>query len=87
MKEKISYENSNYGKYLVFFTFFHKYFLNVNISLTPVWISVKFLPVVNNSQMEGTVSQSCDIAPSFYLMVKNGKIFVIVFLTFTVLFI
>ena len=38
----------NYGKYLVF-----KHFLNVNISLTPVWISMTFLPVVDNSQMEG----------------------------------
>ena len=33
--------------------------------------------------MEGTVSQIFYIAPSFYFMIKNGKLFVIVFLTFT----
>ena len=44
---------------------------------------MKSLPVVDNTQMEGTVSQICDIAPSFYFMIKKGKLFVIVFLTFT----
>ena len=66
-----------------FLTFFHEYFLKVYISLTLVWISTKFLPVVDNTQMEGTVSQIFDIAPRFYFMVKNGKLFVIDLLTFT----
>ena len=44
---------------------------------------MKFIPVVDNSQMEGTVSRIFYIAPSFYFMIKNGKHFVIAFLTFT----
>ena len=44
---------------------------------------MKSLPVVDNTQMKGTVSQIFDISPSFYFMIKNGKLFVIVFLTFT----
>ena len=63
--------------------FFHMFFFNVNIYPTPVWISVKLLPVINNSHMEGTVFQIFYIAPSFYFMIKNGKIVVIMFLTFT----
>ena len=59
----------------------------MNISLTPVWISMRLLPVGHNTQMEGTVSQIFDIAPSFYFMIKHGKLFVIVFLTFTLHFI
>ena len=58
----------------------------MNIYPTPVWISVKLLPVINNSHMEGTVSQIFYIAPSFYFMIKNGKIVVIMFLTFTLHF-
>ena len=46
-----------------------------------------FLPVVYNTQMEGTVSQISYIGPSFDFMIKNGKLFVIVFLTFIVHFI
>ena len=57
--------------------------MNVKISLTPVWISMNFLPVGHNPDREGTVSQIFDIGPSFDLMIKNGKLFVIVFLTFT----
>ena len=34
------------------------------------------LPVVDNTQMEGTVSPIFDIGPSFYSMIKNGKLFV-----------
>ena len=42
-----------------------------------------FLPVVDNTQMEGNVYHIFDIAPIFHFMIKNGKLFVIVFLTFT----
>ena len=35
--------------------------------------------------MEVTVSQIFDIGPSFDFMIKNGKPFVIVFLTFTIM--
>ena len=48
---------------------------------------MNFLPVVDNTHMEGTVSQMCYIGPSFDFMIKNGKLFVIVFLTFTLHFI
>ena len=48
---------------------------------------MKLLPVVDNTHMEGTVSQSFDTCPSFDFMIKNGKLFVIVFLTFTLHFI
>ena len=41
-----------------------------------------FLPVVNSTQIEGTVSQIFDIGPSFYFLIKNGKLFVISFFTF-----
>ena len=62
-------------------------FLNLHISIVPVSAFMKFLPVVNNIQMEGPLSQIFDIGPSFYFMIKNGKLFVIVFLTFTLYFI
>ena len=29
---------------------------------------------VDNTHMEGTVSQISDLGPSFYFMLKNGKI-------------
>ena len=54
----------------------------MNISITPEWISVRLLPVVDSTQMEGTVSQIFDIGPSFYFMIKNGKLFVMFFITF-----
>ena len=41
---------------------------------------MKFLPVVDNTQMEEMVSQIFDIGPSFYFMIKNGKLLVIFFL-------
>ena len=37
--------------------------------------------------MEGMVSQIVDIGPSSDFIIKNGKLFVIVFLTFTFRFI
>ena len=45
---------------------------------------MKFLLVVDNTQMKGTVSQIFDIGPSFHFTIKNGKLFVIAFLAFTV---
>ena len=48
---------------------------------------MKFSPVVNNTLMEGTVSQIFHIGPSFYFMIKNGELFVIVFSTFSIHFI
>ena len=46
---------------------------------------MKFLPFVDNTHMEGTISQIFDIGPSFDFMIKNGKPFVIIFLTFTIM--
>ena len=43
---------------------------------------MQFSPVVDNIQIEGTLSQTFDIVPSIYLMIENGKLFVIIFLTF-----
>ena len=43
---------------------------------------MKFLPAVDNTQMEGTVSQIFYIGSSFDFMIKNGKLYVIAFLTF-----
>ena len=54
-----------------FLTFYHKYFLNVNIPLIPVWISMKFLPVVD----KGRVSQIFDMVPSFHFMIKKWETF------------
>ena len=62
-------------------------FLNLNISIFPVCASMEFLPVVDKIQMEITMSPIFDIGASFYFMIKNGKLFVIVFLTFTLYFI
>ena len=36
---------------------FNIYFLNTNISIAPIWISMKLSLVVDNIQMEETVSQ------------------------------
>ena len=47
--------------------------LNLNISFVPVCTSMKFRPVVDNIQIEGTMSQISDIGPSFYLMIKTGN--------------
>ena len=48
---------------------------------------MKFTPVVDNTLMEGSVSQIFYIGPSFYFMIKNGKLFVIFFLTISIHFI
>ena len=48
---------------------------------------MNFLPAVDNTQMEGTVSQIFYMGPSFDFMIKNGKLYAIAFLTFIVHFI
>ena len=45
---------------------------------------MKFLIVVDNIQMERTVSQIFYIGLSFDFMITNGKLFVIAFLIFIV---
>ena len=49
-------------------------FLNLNISIVPVCASMEFLPVVDNIQMEITMSPIVDIGASFYFMIKDGKL-------------
>ena len=36
---------------------------------------MKRLPVVHNIQMKGKASQIVDMGPSFYFMIKNGKLY------------
>ena len=60
---------------ILFFNIYHKYFFNVNIPLTPVWISMKLLPVVDNTQIEGRVSKIFYMAPSFHFMIKKWETF------------
>ena len=45
---------------------------------------MNFSLVVDNTQMEGKVSQIFDIGPSFDFMIKNGKLFVIAFWGITI---
>ena len=40
----------------------------MNISIAPELISMKLLPVVDSTQIEGTVSQIFDIGPSFFCL-------------------
>ena len=82
MKGRILYQNSNYAKYLLFFTFCHIYVLNVDISIVPVLISMKCLPVINNINMKGTVSQILFICSRFDFITKNGKHLIVICLTF-----
>ena len=44
---------------------------------------MKYLVVVDITQMKGTVSHIFDMGSSFDFMIKNGKLVVIAFLTFT----
>ena len=55
---------------IMFLNIFSQFF-NLNISIVPVCISMKFVPVVDNIQMEGTVSQIFDIGPRFYFMIRE----------------
>ena len=52
--------------------FFHFYFLNMDISLYTYSPIMKFCTGVDNTLLEGTVSQNFDLALSFYFMSKNG---------------
>ena len=51
--------------------------MNLNISIVPVCASMTFLPVVDNIQIEGTVSQIFDIGPRYLMRIasKNFKYF------------
>ena len=50
-------------------------------------MSMKFLPVVDNIHMKGTVSQIIDTGSRIYFITKNGKLVVIFFLAFILHFI
>ena len=50
-------------------------------------IGLKFLPVVDNIYIKGTVSQIIDIGSRFHFITKNGKLVVILFLAFILHFI
>ena len=58
----------------MFLNIFSKFF-NLNISIVPVCASIEFLPDVDNIRTEEIVIQIFDIGPSFYFMIKNGKLF------------
>ena len=52
--------------------FFHFYFLNMDILLYTYSRIMIFCTGVDNTFLEGTVSQIFDLALSFYFMSKNG---------------
>ena len=54
-EKNLLYPNFRIFKYIMFLNIFSQ-FRNLNISIVPVCVSMKFLPVVDNIQMEGTVS-------------------------------
>ena len=57
--------------------FFHFYFLIQDYSFTIRNPWVKFYTLVNNINMEGTMSQIFDIGHRFIFMSNNGNIWVI----------
>ena len=88
MEEEIINTHLIVFKYCFFKTLFHIYFLNVDIAIVPVWISMKSLPLIENIHMEGMVSQIFDVGSSFDFITKNGKLVIILFfLAFIVHFI
>ena len=52
--------------------FFHFYLLNMDISLNIKVTCIKSLTQVNNTHVQGTVSQNFHLGLSFYLMLRNG---------------
>ena len=48
--------------------FFHKHFLNMDISFNSQYKALKFETCIYGLQMEGSVSQFCYLGPSFYSM-------------------
>ena len=52
--------------------FFYFYFLNMDISLYNYSPIMQFCTDVDNTLLEGSVSQIFYLAPSFYFMSKNG---------------
>ena len=55
-------------KILPFQTFFHIYFFEREY-IVPVCIFMEFLPVVNNIEVQGMLSQVFDIGPNFYFTI------------------
>ena len=55
--------------------FFNKYFLIVHISLNFILTNLRFLVIVDDICIEGTVSQDFVLSLSFYFMSKNGQLF------------
>ena len=55
---------------------FDKYFLNVDFSITRSYTGFKFCLISLHTHLEGTVSQTFYLGPSFYFMAKNGKHFI-----------
>ena len=49
----------------------------MDISIVSAYISMKFLPLIDNIHMERTVSQICAICSRFDFITKNGKLIVI----------
>ena len=62
-----------------FLNIFSHLFLNVHIFITSACMSIRFKPVIDNIQVEGTVSQIVYIGSSLYFIMKNGKLLVIIF--------
>ena len=62
--------------------FFHFDFLIQDLSLNIGLTILKLDQAVYNIHLEGTVSQNVGIGPSFFIMSKNGKIFIIFSLLF-----
>ena len=61
--------NSNFSKYYILNIISH-YFLNVDISIVPVWISMNLLPVINKIHIEATLSLIFDIGSRFDFIKK-----------------
>ena len=55
--------------------FFHKYFLNKDISLNITHKAIIFSACIYEIKMQGNVSQNFDLGPSFYFMKCRKKYF------------
>ena len=60
---------------LVSTSILRKFKFNLNFSTFIFFL--KLSDRIDNILMEGTVSQNFDLGPSFYFMLKKGKLFVI----------
>ena len=66
-----------YLKYINLNCISHFYFLNQDFFLTIISITLLFGDLVDNIHLEGNISQTFDLSPSFRFMTKNGNIFTI----------